>query len=168
MSRQNKPRAGAALCCATALLPALLLSAVSGAGAKALHEEPPARAMPICLERIEAGIALYRATVRAPDPRDKDALALYRSRELFRNWIAKHPSSEAGALRSAPLDAEAAQDVEFCKQLAGFLFQFAKPPESDEMVARADAARQSDEKEMVARAEAAGRSDDEGRQVAGE
>jgi len=154
MSCPNKPPTAAFLRHATGLLPAALIFAVSSAAAAALHEKPPARAMPICFDRMETAIAHYRDTVRAPDPKDKDALALYRSRELFRNWISKHPHDKGAAERPVPVAAEAAQDAEFCTQLAGFLFQFAKPQESDEMIAAADAARQSDEREMLARAEA--------------
>ena len=120
---------------ATAALPAALLFLTSGAGAIPLEEEPPARMVPICFAHLDKAIG------RLQDA-DSDEEALYRGREVFRNWMSKHPANPtAPAPRTA---AETIEDMGFCRRIGAVMFQFAKPQESAAMVRKANATRAAD------------------------
>lgn len=142
MSLQNTHRTVKLLRNATAALPVAFLALTSGAGASPLEQEPPARMVPICFAQLDKAIAKLRDGASLPD--DESEEALYRGREVFRNWMSKHPANPAEPAPAPRPAAETAEDMGFCHRIGAVMFQFAKPEEIAAMIGRADAARAVD------------------------
>lgn len=141
MSSQNTKPTVSVLRRATAALPITFFVAY-GAGAAPLDQEPPARMVPICFAHLDNAIATLRDGGSPPD--DGSEQALYRGREVFRNWMSKHPANPAEPAPAPRNAAEMAEDMGFCRRIGAVMFQFAKPQESAEMIRKADAASAAD------------------------
>lgn len=125
---------------ATAALP-ITFFLTSGAGAEPLDQEPPARMVPICFAHLDKAIAGLQNGGIPPD--DMSEEALYRGREVFRNWMNKHPANPAEPAPAPRDPAELADDMGFCRRIGAVMFQL-KPGERAATIRNADTARAAD------------------------
>ena len=144
MSLQYKKQTASILRRATAVFPAVLFLLPSAAGVAPLDQEPPARMVPICFAHLDKAIAMRHQAATPPETDEESEAALYRGREVFRNWMSKHPANPAEPTAAPRTAAETAEDMGFCRRIGAVMFQFAKPQESASMIRKADAARAAD------------------------
>lgn len=113
----------------------------SGAGASPLDQEPPARMVPICFAHLDNAIAKLRDGDSPPDGESEEAL--YRGREVFRNWMNRHPADPAEPAPARRDPSEMDEDMDFCRRIGAIMFQL-KPGERAATIRKADAARAAD------------------------
>jgi len=126
---------------ATAALAATLLFLAFNVSASPLDQEPPARMVPICFAHLDKAIAELQNGGSPPD--DMSEEALYRGREVFRNWMSKHPANPAEPAPAPRDPAELADDMGFCRRIGAVMFQL-KVGERAATIRNADAARAAD------------------------
>lgn len=120
---------------AARMLPAVVLAWNAAAAASPLEQEPPARMVPVCFAHLDNAIAKLRGS----DGASKDTAALYRGREVLRDWMRRH-----GAVQTREAGNATQDDLDFCLRIGAVMFQFAKPPESEAIVGQANAAQAAD------------------------